>query len=70
MFGCKKTDDSGIHSRPVVIFIVLLILSILFLAPTVGVFLSSIKTTRDIAEGELQRIPNKLYFGNFPVVKA
>ena len=65
MFGYKKTDDSGVHSWPVVIFIVLLILSILFIAPTVGVLLSSIKTTRDIALGELWRIPSELYFGNY-----
>ncbi len=65
MFGYKQNNDSGIHSWPVVIFIVLLILSILFIAPTVGVLLSSIKTTRDIALGELWRIPSELYFGNY-----
>ena len=65
MFGYKKNNDSGIHSWPVVIFIVLLILSILFLAPTFGVLLSSVKTTRDISLGELWKIPNELYFGNY-----
>ena len=65
MFGYKQNNDPGIHSWPAVIFIVLLILSILFLAPTVGVLLSSIKTTRNIALGELWRIPNELYFGNY-----
>ena len=65
MFGYKKNNDSGIHSWPVVIFIVLLILSILFLAPTFGVLLSSVKTTRDIALGELWKIPSELYFGNY-----
>ena len=65
MFGYKKNNDSGIHSWPVVIFIVILILSILFLAPTFGVLLSSVKTTRDISLGELWKIPNELYFGNY-----
>lgn len=65
MFGYKQNNDSGLHSWPVVIFIVLLILSILFLAPTFGVLLSSIKTTRDISLGELWKIPNELYFGNY-----
>ena len=65
MFGYKQNNDSDIHSWPVVIFIVLLILSILFLAPTFGVLLSSVKTTRDISLGELWKIPNELYFGNY-----
>lgn len=65
MFGYKQNNDSAIHSWPVVIFIVLLILSILFLAPTFGVLLSSVKTTRDISLGELWKIPNELYFGNY-----
>ena len=42
-----------------------MILSILFLAPTFGVLLSSVKTTRDIALGELWKIPSELYFGNY-----
>ncbi|MEC8358364.1 MAG: carbohydrate ABC transporter permease [SAR324 cluster bacterium] len=65
MFGYKQKNDSDIHSWPVVIFIGLLILSILFLAPTFGVLLSSVKTTRDIALGELWKIPSELYFGNY-----
>ena len=65
MFGYKQNNDSGIQSWPAVIFIVLLILSILFLAPTFGVLLSSVKTTRDIALGELWKIPSELYFGNY-----
>lgn len=65
MFGYKQNNDSAIYSWPVVIFIVLLILSILFLAPTFGVLLSSVKTTRDISLGELWKIPNELYFGNY-----
>ena len=65
MFGYKKTDGSDIYPWPVVIFIILSILSILFLAPTVGILLSSIKTTKDIALGELWTIPSELYFGNY-----
>ena len=65
MFGHKRTDGSDIYPWPVVIFIILSILSILFLAPTVGILLSSIKTTKDIALGELWTIPSELYFGNY-----
>ena len=65
MFGYKKTDGLDIYPWPVVIFIILSILSILFLAPTVGILLSSIKTTKDIALGELWTIPSELYFGNY-----
>ena len=65
MFSYKKTDGSDIYSWPVAIFIILSILSILFLAPTVGILLSSIKTTKDIALGELWTIPSELYFGNY-----
>ena len=36
---------------PVTIFIVLLVLAVLFLLPTLGVLLSSVKTTREIALG-------------------
>ena len=42
----------------------------LFLAPTAGVLLSSIKTTRDIALGALWSIPSELYLGNFSEVLA
>ena len=47
------------------IFVILVCLAVLFMAPTVGVLLSSIKTTRDIALGELWSIPPSLYLGNF-----
>lgn len=53
---------------PVVIFIVLVCLALLFLAPTAGVLLSSIKTTREIALGDLWSIPGRLYLGNFAEV--
>ena len=50
---------------PAVIFVVLLCLAILFLAPTAGVLLSSVKTTREIALGGLWAFPRALYLGNF-----
>ena len=50
---------------PVTIFVCLVCLAILFLAPTVGVLLSSVKTTRAIAFGELWSIPTELYWGNY-----
>ena len=53
---------------PAVIFIALVCLAVLFLAPTAGVLLSSIKTTRDIALGALWSIPSELYLGNFAEV--
>jgi multiple sugar transport system permease protein len=53
---------------PAVIFVVLLCLAILFLAPTAGVLLSSVKTTREIALGDLWAFPRALYLGNFEEV--
>ena len=53
---------------PAVIFIALTCLALLFLAPTAGVLLSSIKTTRDIALGALWTIPADLYLGNYAEV--
>ncbi|MEZ5824808.1 MAG: carbohydrate ABC transporter permease [Geminicoccaceae bacterium] len=53
---------------PAAIFVILAVLAVLFLLPTVGVLLSSIKTTRDIALGDLWSIPSTLYLGNFSEV--
>ena len=50
---------------PMTVFVCLICLAILFLAPTIGVLLSSIKTTREIALGQLWAIPPELYLGNF-----
>ncbi len=47
---------------------VLACLALLFLAPVAGVLLSSVKTTRDIALGELWSLPAGLYWGNFAEV--
>ncbi|MCB9945841.1 MAG: carbohydrate ABC transporter permease [Geminicoccaceae bacterium] len=53
---------------PVAVFLILCLLAVLFLLPTVGVLLSSIKTTRDIALGDLWAIPSSLHMGNFTEV--
>ena len=53
-----------------VIFIALVCLALVFLAPTAGVLLSSIKTTREIALGALWSIPAELYLGNYAEVLA
>ena len=50
------------------IFTVLCVLAVLFLLPTVGGLLSSIKTTREISMGELWSLPASLYLGNFAEV--
>ncbi|MBV2183139.1 MAG: carbohydrate ABC transporter permease [Rhizobium sp.] len=47
------------------IFAMLLALAILFLLPTLGVLLASIKTTREIALGSLWSFPTAFYLGNF-----
>jgi ABC-type glycerol-3-phosphate transport system permease component len=52
------------------IFVALVVLAGLFLAPTVGVILSAFKTTREISLGELWSIPSRLFLGNFSVVLA
>lgn len=59
--------STGPRFRPwrAAIFVMLLVLSVLFLLPTLGVLLSSIKTTREIALGSLWSLPTALYLGNF-----
>lgn len=47
------------------ILAVLAILAVAFLAPTVGVLLSSLKSTRDIALGNLWSLPQGLYLDNY-----
>ncbi|MEX3788075.1 carbohydrate ABC transporter permease [Paraburkholderia sp. BR14374] len=46
-------------------FTILVVLAVLFLLPTVGVLLSSVKEQRDIALGDLWSLPVRLYLGNF-----
>jgi multiple sugar transport system permease protein len=47
------------------IFVCLIILTVLFLLPVMGVLLSSIKTTREISLGELWSWPDAFYLGNY-----
>jgi ABC-type glycerol-3-phosphate transport system permease component len=49
----------------VAVFIGLLVLTVLFLLPVLGVLLSSIKTTREISLGELWSWPQAFYLGNY-----
>lgn len=55
---------------PAAIFVCLTVLALLFLAPTIGVLLSSLKTTEDIALGKLWDVPTSLYLDNFATVLA
>ena len=50
-----------------VLFVALAGLALLFLAPTVGVILSALKSTRDIAFGTLWVIPRTIDLNNFSV---
>lgn len=50
------------------VFTVLVVLAVLFLLPTAGVLLSSVKTTREISMGALWSAPASLYLGNFTEV--
>ncbi len=50
-----------------VLFACLVVLAVLFLAPTVGVILSALKSNRDIAFGTLWTIPRTLDLSNFTV---
>jgi len=60
------------HFNPwtVVIFVGLAVLALLFLAPTIGVLLSSLKTTKEISLGQLWSIPDTLYLGNYWTILA
>ena len=53
-----------------VLFACLAVLAVLFLAPTLGVILSALKSNRDIAFGTLWAIPRTLDLSNFSVSLA
>lgn len=53
---------------PAVIFVCLLVLALLFLTPTIGVLLSSLKTTQEISLGLLWTLPQSLYLDNFTTI--
>lgn len=55
---------------PTVIFICLTALALLFLAPTFGVVLASMKSTSEIAAGQLWAIPSSLFLDNFREILA
>lgn len=59
---------SRLNPWPATIFTILCVLAVMFLLPTVGVLLSSIKTTREISMGQLWSLPGSLYLGNFAEV--
>lgn len=52
------------------IFVCLCVLAVLFLAPAIGVLLSSLKTTEEISAGELWGLPRSLYLDNFAEILA
>ncbi len=53
---------------PATVFVALCIFAVLFLAPTAGVLLSSVKTTRAIALGDLWSVPDRIYLENYTEV--
>jgi ABC-type glycerol-3-phosphate transport system permease component len=63
-------EERGFRPGRVAVFVSLVVLALLFLAPTAGVLLSAFKTTRDISLGDLWSIPSTLYLGNFAEVLA
>ncbi len=65
MADAAMTVRSRFNPWPATLFAVLCILAALFLAPTVGVLLSSVKTTRAIALGDLWSLPDQLYLENY-----
>lgn len=52
----------------IVLFISLVVLALLFLAPTIGVILSSLKTNREVSLGDLWSLPKSLYLDNYVTV--
>jgi len=66
----SSSADARFRPWRAAIFVMLLALSVLFLLPTLGVLLASVKTTREIALGSLWSLPTVLYLGNFTEVLA
>ncbi len=50
---------------PTVIFLCLSIMAVLYLAPTFGVLLSSLKTTKEVSMGGLWSWPSSVYLNNY-----
>ena len=57
-----------LNPTQVAIFAIFVILAVLFLLPTVGVLLSSVKPKRDIAMGDLWSLPSSFYLENYTEV--
>ncbi|CCM78288.1 carbohydrate ABC transporter permease [Rhizobium mesoamericanum] len=66
----RSTAQGPFHPWRVATFVILSVLAVCFLLPTLGVLLSSVKTTREIALGNLWSVPSSLYLGNFAEVLA
>ena len=61
----ERGSTAGFEPWKAAIVACLAILAILFLAPTIGVVLSSLKSTREISLGELWSLPGSLYLDNY-----
>lgn len=70
MTSQSNVADHAFNPWPAVIFVCLSVFAILFLAPTAGVLLSSVKTTQEISLGQLWSLPTSLYLENFRTVIA
>lgn len=70
MTSQSNVADHAFNPWPAVIFVCLSVLAILFLAPTAGVLLSSMKTTQEISLGQLWTLPTSFYLENFRTVIA
>ncbi|MDL2403735.1 carbohydrate ABC transporter permease [Rhizobium mayense] len=66
----RSAAQGAFHPWRVATFAILSVLAICFLLPTLGVLLSSVKTTREIALGNLWSVPSSPYLGNFVEVLA
>jgi len=66
----RAGEERGFRPGRAAVLVSLVVLALLFLAPTAGVLLSAFKTTRDIALGDLWSVPATLYLGNFAEVLA
>jgi multiple sugar transport system permease protein len=64
----ETSGERPFNPWPAVIFACLTILAILFLAPTIGVLLSSLKTTQEISLGQLWSLPSSLFLDNFVAI--
>jgi len=64
----QRVDRPQPEGWPVVTFICLIVLAILFLAPTLGVLLSSVKTVQEISLGHLWSLPTSFNLDNYVAI--